>query len=254
MKVFRDNLGVWHFGNYIVNQPLKIEFSEDYLDVKVSFSIGNTLDTIYDGLVTELIYVDSNGVESNFADYNDFEIKCSDFFVNALIARAYSRTIYKATEKREITGLTEQSVFSPSFVGTGLALYPYELRVGDILVLEANGIITTAQRGISTFKIYIGETKVYEASVTYRNNRTDYGTRTRITFTVRSTGVNGSIIMQGFQTTQTSDTQYTNSTNWIRSTAPIPIDTTKSLPIDITFQWGNSGQSLTISNCYIQKL
>jgi len=196
--------------------------------------------------------VDKNG--DAYADYNDLISHVGDFFADALVRGGCPRTIYKATEKTEIADVDEHSLFNSSYSGVGRIIPSNSLRVGSVIYVKMNGLFTTLTGGSSTNKILLGDTQLETSSVTYLNNRTNYYIENEIIATVRSVGVNGSIIYQGRDLVQSSDTQYTLAMLPRKTLVPITIDTTVDNLFDMTFKWNTLGGSLVVSNAIIQIL
>ena len=99
-----------------------------------------------------------------------------------------------------------------------------------------------------------GSTLLESSEATYLNNRTNYYIENEIILTVRSIGTTGSIIYQGRDLVQTSDTQFTASLFPRKTLVPITINTTVDNLFDLRFKWGSTGNSIIVSNLIMQIL
>ena len=189
-----------------------------------------------------------------YSDYNDLIAHVGDFFADALVREGCPRTIYKSAAKLEIAGLNKTSLFSPTYSGVGRLIPANSLRVGSIISVKSNGLFTTLSGATSINEMKLGNTLLESSTVTYLNNRTNYYIESEILLTVRSVGTNGSIIYQGRDLVQSSETQFTSSLFPRKTLVPITIDTTIDNLFDLTFKWGTAGCSLVVSNMIIQIL
>jgi len=161
------------------------------------------------------------------------------------------KVIYKALAPVVLTSTTESTLFSPTYKGKGRLLLANTLKVGDVLILKNNGFFTTAINGISAFRVKFGNTTLFTQNVTYSNNRTNYYIELELIVTVRAIGSSGVIIAQGRAMIQ-NNSSYGVEVNPLVTLTPITINTTIDNLLDLTFQWGNTGQSITVSNAYIE--
>lgn len=159
--------------------------------------------------------------------------------------------IYTSNDKVTVDGLTEKSLFSPSYTGRGLLIPKLTLRVGDVYLIKMNGLFTTATGAQSILKVYFGNLIVSQ-NTTYSLNRTNYYIEQELILTVRAVGTNGSLIYQG-RTIIQNDNQYNVSVGPITTTAHVTIDTTIDNVINETFQWTAPNNSIIVSNAYIRK-
>lgn len=248
LSFYRDQYARWYLnGRLTTPYPATICIDSSNV-VHIMPLVGNIQG--YEVPFSEI--VDGNG--NAYSDYNDLIAHVGDFFADALVREGATRTIYKSTAKQEITSLNETSLFSPSYAGVGRLIPANSLRVGSVILVKSNGLFTTLSGATSTNKMLLGNTVLETSSATYLNNRTNYYIENEMILTVRSAGVNGSIIYQGRDLVQTSESQYTVSLAPRKTLVPITIDTTVDNLFDLRFQWSTAGNSIIVSNMMIQIL
>ena len=162
------------------------------------------IDTMLSTKVSKTGDEDINGTKT-FTDLPE----CSDvpLLDEQLVNKKYidDKTRYVALAPVVINTTTPTSMFSSNFNGPGLTALANTLKVGQSFSLEFNGFSTTTQGAISTTIITFGNTVINTSSITHLNNRTNYYFYLKLIFTIREVGVNGSVIMQGHNIMQTSD-------------------------------------------------
>jgi hypothetical protein len=161
------------------------------------------------------------------------------------------KVIYKALAPVVVNGTTESTLFSPTYKGIGRLIPANTLKVGDVIVFKNNGFFTTATGGTSAFRVKFGNLTLFTQNVTYANNRTNYYIELELITTIRSIGSTGVLISQGRAMIQSS-ISYGVEVNPLVTLVPITIDTTIDNLLDLTFQWGSAGQSITVSNTIIE--
>lgn len=160
--------------------------------------------------------------------------------------------IYTSYAKVTIDDTLEHSLFSPTYKGRGLLIPKNTLREGDSYRIKFNGLFSTATGATSTHKVYFGNLLI-TMNAGYALNRVNYYIEQELLITVRSVGINGTLIFQGRTMTQ-DDSQYHTSVAPIMSTLPIALNTTIDNQIEQLFKWNTAGQSLIVSNATIEKI
>lgn len=248
LSFYRDQYSRWYInGRLTTPYPATICIDSSNV-VHIMPLVGNIQG--YEVPFSEI--VDGNG--NAYSDYNDLIAHVGDFFADALVREGCPRTIYKSAAKLEIAGLNKTSLFSPTYSGVGRLIPANSLRVGSIISVKSNGLFSTLSSATSINEMKLGNTLLESSTVTYLNNRTNYYIESEILLTVRSVGTNGSIIYQGRDLVQTSETQFTSSLFPRKTLVPITIDTTIDNLFDLTFKWGTTGCTLVVSNMIIQIL
>lgn len=160
--------------------------------------------------------------------------------------------IYTSYAKVTINDTLEHSLFSPTYKGRGLLIPKNTLREGDVYHVKFNGLFSTATAAASTHKIYFGNLLI-TMNATYALNRVNYYIEQELLITVRSVGINGTLIFQGRTMVQNSS-QYDVSVSPITSNLPIALNTTIDNQIEQIFKWNTAGQELIVSNATIEKI
>ena len=161
------------------------------------------------------------------------------------------KVIYKALAPVVVTSTAESTLFSPTYKGIGRLIPANTLKVGDVIVFKNNGFFTTTTGGTSIFKVKFGNLTLFTQNVTYANNRTNYYIELELITTIRAIGATGTLIAQGRAVIQNTST-YGVEIGPLVTFTPITIDTTIDNLLDLTFQWGSVGQSITVSNAFIE--
>lgn len=127
--------------------------------------------------------------------------------------------------------------------GTGSVTLPANFFVqGKAIRLRMSGFHSSAASPTITIKVKIGGTTIATASGTSGNGSNDVFI-VQMDITCRSTGVTGTIFGQG----QYAELHTGGLVAGLPTTAATTVDTTGTLAIDITGQWGTSSASNTIS-------
>lgn len=248
LSFYRDEYSRWYL-NGILTAPYPASMCIDANNIVHIRSLVGVMQD-YDVPLSEIV----DKTNTPYASYAALVNATADFFADALVRVGCPRTIYKAAAKLEITDTNTTSLFSPTYSGIGRLIPANSLRVGSVIYVKANGLFTTLSGATSSNEMKLGNTVLESSTVTYLNNRTNYYIENEIILTVRSVGANGSIIYQGRDFVQSSDTQFTASLFPRKTLVPITIDTTVDNLFDLTFQWGSLGNYLIVSNMIIQIL
>ena len=161
------------------------------------------------------------------------------------------KVIYKALAPVVVTSTTESTLFSPTYKGVGRLIPANTLKVGDVIIFKNNGFFTTTTGATSSFRVKFGGTTLFTQNVTYANNRTNYYIELELITTIRAIGTTGVIIAQGSAMIQ-NNSSYGIEVNPLVTLVPITINTTVDNLLDLTFQWGTTGQSITVSNAILE--
>lgn len=250
MKLYLDSYGKWWLGDTLVNFKVRAMFSSDKVNVTI-YSTPEVSDTsvIYSGPIAGL----TDNIGTSYTNYDGLMAACADFFDYAPGIGAVKNLLI-AKAKVTINDTNAHSIFSTSYAGRGLNIKGNSLRSGDMVAVEMNGLFTSLAGATSDFRILFGNTELFSQNITYLNNRTNYVISQRVLITFREIGTSGVVILQGFTSIQTSETQFTSAFVPVKLIAPVSVNTTIDNLFDMTFRFNNSGNELIVSNAIVQKL
>lgn len=158
----------------------------------------------------------------------------------------YEKTIYTQTADKTIANTTTET----SMVGTGigsLTLPANFLTVGKTIRIKMMGYLSGTNGDASTIKIKLGSTVILSAIATIPATVTGVLFELEFTMTCRASGATGTIIGEGHTIIAGGIGFSTSTTREMLLTAPVTINTTQSLTLDTTYQWGTAraGNTLT---------
>jgi len=161
----------------------------------------------------------------------------------------FNRILYVATADATVGNTNVET----SLVGTGVGsvtLPANFLTAGKSLRLRMYGYHSASGSPNVTVNIKFGSTIIVTSGVVVSNTSTNQGFDIDVDITCRSTGVSGTVSVQGRYT------EYGNASFPMTNTAPVTIDTTSSQLVDITLTWGTGapGNTSTATNFTIQTL
>lgn len=142
------------------------------------------------------------------------------------------------------------TVTPTSLVGTGvgsMTLPSNFFAIGRTLILKAKGYISSIASTID-IQIKAGSTVLLDTSVVTTPGSTNTGVEIEALITGRTTGVTGTVTGQG---------KFVDFANYpMVNTAPITLNTTTTQLVDVICTWGtaNVGNTLTITNLYLEVL
>lgn len=137
---------------------------------------------------------------------------------------------------------------SGTILGSGIGrvrLPAHFFTIGKTVRIRAKGIYTTG--GNLTITLSLDGDTALTQTINGIPNVTDKGWSAEFDVTCRSIGTTGSIFTQG-------QFLYDSNIEVLPTTAPVSIDTTAVLPIDLTMSWSTGGGSTTGTNVTIEVL
>lgn len=162
-------------------------------------------------------------------------------------------TSYKHTQSIVIANTT-----TPTSMFVSDPIIPANsLKVGDSFLINIFGIISNTGTPDSTLSVKIGNTTIMTNTTTMSNLTGNYMSNIKILLTVRSIGINGSIIGQGFSTIVKDATPQSNGLNrGLSMSAPVTINTTIDNALSILYAWGTASASntTTVTNALVEKI
>jgi hypothetical protein len=172
-------------------------------------------------------------------------------FVPALVD-TFVNGDFTQTQKITLTNTTTETSMVGS--GTGSVLYPSEFFViGKSIDLKAAGFISAKNGHTSTLRIYLGNIKLVESTLTMPAALTDASYD--LYFTLSCVGEN-LIIGQGYTRIMAGVGQTTSYFRPLRMTADATINASTSNLLNITYQWGtaDTGDSVTSTNAIVTSI
>ena len=159
---------------------------------------------------------------------------------------------YKSPNNKLYTELQSVTIANTttelSLVSSSLLLPAYSLQIGTNIRAELMGKISVTGNPDSTIRVYLGTTPILVSTGKVTSGLVNAYFHSISLFTVRSVGVNGTIIGHGDTTIKQPDTIGAAGTRAMVSLAPIIINTQQALPFSTTYQWSvaNAGNSITV--------
>jgi len=158
-------------------------------------------------------------------------------------------TLLSQTANKAITVNTETSLVR---TGVGSVTLPANfLTVGRSMRIRASGFYTRSA-GSLRIRAYMGGSPIFDTRANNPANATNQAWQLDLDVTCQTTGVGGSVQAQGSFRLSTSTTA---SVIWATPVlAPVSVNTTGDLLVDLTALWSNTGQNLTCTNLLVQVL
>lgn len=198
-----------------------------------SYLNGGTV-TIGDlsGTNSRLVQVDTNGL------------------LSATLLSTISQTLWTKTASTALANSTTETTLLDTGVGSKTLAAAF-LTVGKSISFEIVGYYSTTLTPTIQFKFKLGSTTILDSgAITTANSVSNQQVRFRGVLTCRSTGGSGAVFAQGEVIIAGLSTPLVTVTN----TAATTVDTTGTLAMDITAQWGSLSlsDSITATNATIE--
>lgn len=162
----------------------------------------------------------------------------------ASLTSAINTTMFVATGSATIANTTTETTLLGS--GSGTSTLPASLlAIGKSLRLRLSGVLSTdASAGTLTIRAKLGSTSIAASTaVTPSNSLSNVAWILDVDLTCRTIGASGTVFGQGMM--QIADS--TGRVIGLAATAAVTVDTTSSLAVNVTAQWGTASASNTIT-------
>ncbi len=205
----------------------------------------------------------SSWVNNNFVTINNFDSATTGINdeLNNILSKidnvyytALNTVTYNVTNGNPANN---NNLFSTSGANIGSTIIPANsLEQGDTFKVDMVGYFTLQNATSASFRIKLGgATLASISSININSQRTDALFESEFLFTVRSTGVSGSVIGQGYIDIGNGTTGASNPLRFdLVKTSTTTIDTTSPHEMTLEFDWDTNFQgSINITNSKIEK-
>ena len=179
--------------------------------------------------------------------------------INNISMSRYGGVVAVATlrniNERTITGTSETTMIPTTIVGTK-TIRTEQFEVGSTYKIFGYCLLTTGANQTGTIRIKIGSTTLLSESATLTSNLSNARAKFEVIITITAVGANGKARVSGDLTIfNTMPPNLGNVVGRAITTATdVTIDTTANRDIDVTYQFGATGNTLQVREFNIERL
>ena len=177
--------------------------------------------------------------------------------VNNISVDRYDGAVVVSTlrniNERTITGATETTMIPTSIRGTK-TIRTEQFEVGRTYKVFGYALLTTGVSQSGTIRVKIGATTIIADTATFQNSLTSARATFEVIMTITAVGASGEVRLSGTTLIQTATGISTPLLRGFITASDITIDTTANRDIDVTYQFGATGNTLQIREFNIEQL